>query len=145
VAKVEPVARESLAAYEPPVAEGGRAAPDKHPLGRYRWMAMVGFAVASLLDGVVQASPATTWERAPAAFAMASACTMWCVVDSSMRGQYYPHSFRWLTTITWPLAMPVFLIRTRRLRGALLALGGLAMVIVTQGVGYFVGKVLRGN
>ena len=60
--------------------------------------------------------------RILAVFALASAATMWCIVDSSLRGAYYLHSFRWLTMFTWPVAIPVYLVKTRQGKGALLAL-----------------------
>jgi hypothetical protein len=143
VGKLEPSADKRYEAYDPPIPEEPIAAIDGHPLALYRSIAMFGFGAASLFDGLVQALRTAALDRVPAALAMASACTMWCIVDSSMRREYYQHSFRWLTVWTWPLAMPVYLIRTRGARGALLALGGLVAFLVTQAMGYFAGTALR--
>ena len=54
--------------------------------------------------------------------AMCSIMTYWCVVDSRMRGSPIVHSLHWIIFFTWPIAVPIYLIRSRGLRGLGLAL-----------------------
>ena len=49
--------------------------------------------------------------------AMCSVVTWWCVVDSRMRGSPIVQSLHWIIFFTWPLAAPVYLIWSRKLRG----------------------------
>jgi hypothetical protein len=123
--------------WKPPVD-----APPDESLDRYKTIALSGFSFAVLLDGVVETGYVPLVVRVFAALPMAAAATMWCIVDASSRGEYYPHSFRWLTMITWPVAVPVYLIRTRKSRGILLALSGLMAVLVLGAVGGALGYVL---
>jgi roadblock/LC7 domain-containing protein len=95
--------------------------------------------------GVLQAQRADELKSIFAALAMATAATMWCIVDASSRGSYYRHSYRWITMITWPIAVPVYLIYSRGARGALLALFGLVGLLLSQLLGYAAGDVLFGG
>jgi len=99
-------------------AEPGGVAPAGRPLRGYRDIALYGFFVAALLYGIAEARGAPL-ARVVAAVAAASAATMWCIVDASMRGDYFPHSFRWFTMITWQIAVPVYLFRSRKWQEAL--------------------------
>jgi len=54
----------------------------------------------------------------------ASAGSMWCVVDSLIRGAYWQRSFQWITFWLWPLGVPAYLVWSRGLRGAAMALLG---------------------
>jgi hypothetical protein len=70
---------------------------------------------------------------------------MWCTVDASSRGEYYPHSLRWVTMFTWPISLPVYLMQTRKGRGVLLTLLGFVAMIVMEVLGYAIGAVLYGE
>src|SRR5271157_2809879 len=43
--------------------------------------------------------------------------TYWCIVDGRIAGRPILHSFYWLIFFLWPLAVPIYLIWARRLRG----------------------------
>jgi hypothetical protein len=123
--------------WKPPVD-----APPDASLDLYRTIALSGFGLAVLLDGVVESGYVPLVVRVFAALTMAAAATMWCIVDASSRGDYYPHSFRWLTMIVWPVAVPVYLVRTRKRRGILLAVAGLVAVLLLAAAGAALGNVL---
>ena len=53
--------------------------------------------------------------------AMCSIATYWCVVDSRMRGSPIVHSLHWIIFFTWPIAVPIYLVQSRGLRGLWLA------------------------
>ena len=78
-------------------------------------------------------------------FAAAFAVTMtyWCIVDSRVAGRPILHSFYWLIFLLWPIAVPIYLIWARGLRGlgfALLHAIGLLGVsfIAYQVTGYLI-------
>jgi hypothetical protein len=125
--------------WKPPVDSPVSASPSS--LVRYRTFALAGFCVSVALDGSLSRSASLT--RILVVFSMATAATMWCTVDASSRGEYYPHSLRWVTMLTWPIAVPVYLMQTRKWRGVRLTALGFAAVIVLELVGYAVGQVLR--
>jgi tetratricopeptide (TPR) repeat protein len=63
--------------------------------------------------------------------AMASAATLWCVVDSGILGRPLVTSLHWIMFMTWPVAVPAYLVCFRKFRGFLLALGhGVGLLIV---------------
>jgi hypothetical protein len=125
--------------WKPPVDSPVSASPPS--LIRYRAFALAGFCISAALRGTLSNS-ATPWTQILVVFSMSTAATMWCTVDASSRGEYYPHSLRWVTMFTWPIAVPVYLIETRRWRGVRLTALGLAAVIVLELVGYKVGQLL---
>jgi hypothetical protein len=51
------------------------------------------------------------------AVAVASTITYWCIVDGHAAGHPILHSFYWLIFFLWPLAVPIYLLWARRLRG----------------------------
>ena len=53
---------------------------------------------------------------------LATAATGWCVVDSRMIRRPVIHSLHWIIFFTWPVTVPIYLIRSRGLRGLVLAL-----------------------
>lgn len=61
--------------------------------------------------------------------ALCSIVAYWCVVDSRLRGFPIVHSLHWIIFFTWPIAVPIYLIWSRRLRGL-----GLAFV---HGIGLY--------
>ena len=63
--------------------------------------------------------------------AIASAMTGWCVVDSRILGRPLLPVLQMITFCTWPVAVPIYLVWSRRLRGlglAVLHAVGLAAV-----------------
>ena len=53
--------------------------------------------------------------------AIASAMTGWCVVDSRILGRPIVRSLQWIIFFTWPIAVPLYLIWSRRFRGFAMA------------------------
>ncbi len=89
---------------------------------RLRRMAAVLLYVLAVAFGVGQA---LQWDSRVVSlllpFAVASAVTLWCVVDSHIRARPILTSLQFLVFITWPVAVPIYLIWSRRLRGIVLA------------------------
>ena len=50
-------------------------------------------------------------------FMMASAAAYWCVVDSRILGRPIVPAVQCIMFFTWPLAVPIYLVYSRRLRG----------------------------
>jgi hypothetical protein len=139
----DPLASFGSAAFRPPATEldGGTPLRERE-LSRYRTYAIFGFYVAAAFVGFAHALSAKGG-LVLAALAMASAATMGCIVDASTRGGYYPHSFRWITMVLWPIAVPIYVLRTRKWAGlAWIALGAGAF-LVAQGIGSTGASVFR--
>ncbi len=87
-----------------------------------------GFLVACLyalaaLWGVAQArAPVNGVLYMLAALSMALAATLWAVNDARCRGKWLPHIVQFLMLLTWPLALPIYLVLSRKLRGVGLAI-----------------------
>ncbi|MEE8450726.1 MAG: hypothetical protein V3R99_02395 [Thermoguttaceae bacterium] len=66
--------------------------------------------------------------------AIASTVTFWCVVDSRILGRPMLRVLQMLTFFTWPIAVPLYLVWSRRLRGVglvfLHALGLMATLFI---------------
>lgn len=54
--------------------------------------------------------------------AVCSIMTYWCVIDARMLGSPIVRSLHWIIFFTWPVAVPIYLIWSRGLRGLGLAL-----------------------
>jgi hypothetical protein len=68
--------------------------------------------------------------------------TYWCIVDSQIRGFPLLHSFYWIIFFLWPVAIPVYLIWSRKLWGLALtiinAIGLYGTILVSNHLaGYF--------
>jgi hypothetical protein len=118
---------------------------DTSDLRHYRTFAIVALGVASVFNGVSQARGASEAVGLLSIFGIASAATMWCVMDSMLRGQYYHRALQWITLYLWPLAVPAYLIRTRRWRGLLMAFGGFAFLYACELLGYATSALLFGR
>ena len=61
----------------------------------------------------------------------ASVATYWCVLDARILGRPIVQSVHWIMFFTWPLAVPIYLIRSRGLRGlGMVVLHGIGFVVV---------------
>jgi hypothetical protein len=123
--------------WKPPVD-----APPVPSLDRYKMLALSGFSAAALINGAFD-SAGNPLIAFLVSLPMATAATMWCIVDAASRGDYYPHSFRWVTMITWPIAVPIYLVRTRKGRGVLLALAALVAMLLLEGAGAAAGHLVQ--
>jgi hypothetical protein len=125
--------------WKPPVET-----PSAQALGPYRVLALVGFCAATALQGIVASEGGPILGQYIASFPMATAAVMWCTVDAASRGDYYPHSLRWATMFLWPIAVPVYLIQSRKGWGILFALLALVAMLVLQGIGHALGDAWHG-
>ena len=76
----------------------------------------------------------------------ASAATYWCVVDARMIGRPIVQSLHWIMFYSWPVAVPIYLIYSRKLRGlgiAIVHVIGLS-IVATLGL-HLAGFVKYGN
>ncbi len=48
--------------------------------------------------------------------AMAICATLFCIADARVQGKPLLHSYYWLIVITWPVAVPLYLVFTREFR-----------------------------
>jgi hypothetical protein len=126
--------------WKPPAAIA--IEPDRS-LMVYRTIAVVGFYAAFALQGALAGAPDGL--QLVASFSMASAATMWCTVDAAARGDYYPHSLRWVTMVVWPLALPTYVIQTRRWRGLLMVVVAILVAFVVEAIGMLTARMWRGS
>ena len=78
--------------------------------------------------------------------AMASLVTYWCVVDSRMRRSPIVTSLHWVIFFTWPIAVLIYLIWSRRFRGVGLALAhGIGLFAVALGAYHVIGYLSYGS
>ena len=113
-------------------------------LRRYRIFAAMAF-YAVWAAGVVFRAVSDRVGDLLCALAGASAAAMWCVVDSLVRGRYWPWSLHWITFWVWPLGVPGYLIWSRGRRGVALsllaALGIVAAVLVGELAAWILAKI----
>jgi hypothetical protein len=93
------------------------------------------YAIAALW-GVTQArAPDNDLLELLTAVSMPLAATLWTVNDARCRGEPLLHIVQIVMLFTWPLAVPIYLVRSRRLRGVglaiLHALGLIATMLLT--------------
>ncbi len=62
---------------------------------------------------------------------IATVATMWSVQDSRALGEPIPRSFDQIIFLTWPLAVPIYLIWSRKKRGLLLVVVHGALLSLT--------------
>jgi hypothetical protein len=99
---------------------------------RLRRTLVIGFYLLVATLGAIQAVPL----RDNIAFLLfsvlaASMATYLCVLDARMRGRPIVQSVHWIMFCTWPLAVPIYLIYSRRLWGlVLLFLHGIGLLVV---------------
>jgi len=126
--------------WKPPVD-----APPTQSLNAYKAMALGGFSAATMLTGVFDTLGLPLPMRYLVSLPMAAAATMWCIVDAASRGGYYLHSLRWVTMLTWPIAVPVYLVQSRKARGFLLVLFGAVAMLILEVIGNAIGGAWFGS
>jgi hypothetical protein len=98
---------------------------------RLRRVLMIGMYVLVAAWEIVQVSrPSAGMVLLLLTLTTASVATYVCVVDSRMRGRPIVQSVQWIMFFTWPLAVPIYLIHSRRLRGV--------AITMLHGVGLFI-------
>ncbi len=73
---------------------------------------------------------------------MAMTATAWVTMDARKAGKPIIRSFHWVIFLTWPLAVPIFVIRSRRWVGLLLVLLHGAMLLLVYAASFFFVAVL---
>jgi hypothetical protein len=109
-------------------------------LRRVLGLSLYAIMAASGLLGVLLPNSGD-WLSLFFAVAFAFTVTYWCIVDGRVVGHPILTSFYWLMFFLWPVAVPIYLIWTRGLRGlgfALLHAIGLwgISLVVFHAVGY---------
>jgi hypothetical protein len=100
-----------------------------HDLG---WVLGAGLYVCAALQGISDVvSPDNGLLYLLVALAFASLTSQWCVIDSRRMGQPMLHIVQMITFCTWPVAVPIYLVSSRRLRGVGVAvLHGIGLLAV---------------
>lgn len=80
-----------------------------------------------------------------AAVATASAAVMWCVVDSMRRASYWDRSAQWSTFFFWPIAVPVYLYKSRGKPGIWIGLVFFVTMVAVQSCGVGSARVAFGE
>jgi hypothetical protein len=76
----------------------------------------------------------------------ASTVTYWCVVDSRAAGRPILQSLHWIIFFTWPIAVPIYLIFSRKLRGLGIAfLHAICLLVVTNLAFHISGYLVYGE
>ena len=109
----------------------------------WRIFAIVFCGVFSVLYGLLPW--VSQWGSAFAAFGIANGVVMWCYCDTVQRGKVFVHSFGWLILCTWPVALPIYLLHTRGVKGILPSIGSLAGMLALAAMGGFWGMFLFDN
>lgn len=63
--------------------------------------------------------------------------TQLCVVDARLLGRPLVHAAQWVMFLSWPLAVPIYVLWSRKLRGALLLLAHVILLYVA----YYAGAI----
>ena len=102
-----------------------------------RWLPLVALYFATLSWGAIQCFPQQGGVHYIFALLMASMAALWVVFDARHRGKPLVSIVQFLVLVSWPVAVPIYLISTRGVRGlgwSLLNLVGLAVMCL---LGFF--------
>jgi hypothetical protein len=86
----------------------------------YARRAAYGVYVVAFVTGLLAGAHPSSDATVLAALALGWSITYFCALDARAHGVVFPHSFWLLTTLTWPVAPLVHLVRVRGSSGALL-------------------------
>ena len=99
----------------------------------------VGYVVAVLRPEAVSVI------RLVVSAAVATMAAYWCVVDSRVRGSPIVQSLHWIIFFTWPIAVPIYLVWSRRWWGLGLALAhGIGIYAVCLAAYHLTGYLVYG-
>src|SRR5688572_33342929 len=99
-------------------------------LDRYRLLAGLSFYLAAGLEGAFSRLDFKAGEILTPG-TLATAATMWCVVDALIRNEYLHRSYQFLMFFLWPVAVPVYWFHSRsRLRAIALTLANAVALFV---------------
>lgn len=99
------------------------------------------------LNGAVQVTrPESAALRLILSALTGSTATYWCVVDSRILGRPIVQSLHWIMFFTWPVAVPLYLVYSRKLRGLGIAvIHAIGLLIVTALATFLAGYITYGN
>ena len=120
----------------PPMADANATAiaPSVRGQVKLRGIILLSFYLVVAANGAMQAFPSRGHGLGILLAVMAaSLATYGCIVDSRIIGRPIVQSVHWIMFFTWPLAVPIYLIYSRGLRGVvLLILHGIGLIIVSN-------------
>ena len=119
----------------PPVV-GPRVIEEK-PKPRLYWFPLVALYVATVAWGVTQCFTQNGGVYYLFALFMASMAAMWVVFDARHRGKPLVSVVQFLVFIFWPIAVPVYLIATRGVRGFGWSLLNFFGLVVALCIGFY--------
>jgi hypothetical protein len=101
---------------------------------KLRGIVLLSFYLLAAANGAMQASQARSGMVSLVLAVMAaSLATYGCVVDARLAGRPIVQSLHWIMFFTWPIAVPIYLIYSRKLRGVvLLILHGIVLIVVSN-------------
>ena len=89
----------------------------KQVFERYRWAALAMVYLLCAFDAWLPPLPAASLSRILDALLYGAVLAFWCGLDAKLRGRRYLRTYELATVFTWPGAMLIYLVWTRRLRG----------------------------
>jgi hypothetical protein len=136
--------------YQSPAMAGKIAGMEDRSIAgrrRLRGIVLLSFYLLFATHGAIQVfPPGGGMVRVLLAVMAASLATYGCVVDSRIIGRPIVQSVHWIMFFTWPIAVPVYLIYSRRLRGfVLLILHGIGLIVVSTVAFHLAGYLAYGN
>ena len=114
---------------------------------KLRGIVLLNFYLLAAANGATQAfQPRGGMVGVVFAIMAASLATYGCVVDARIIGRPIVQSVHWIMFFTWPLAVPIYFIYSRRLRGVvLLILHGVGLVAVSNAAFYLAWYLAYGD
>jgi hypothetical protein len=104
-----------------------------------RRLLVITLYVASLVWGVVQVMlPESGGLYYLFALVMAGAAAWWVVSDARDRGKPILHILQLLIFLLWPIAVPIYLVATRGIRGLGLSVAHAVGLILVLCIGFYV-------
>ena len=104
---------------------------------RLRWVALVALYLATLTWGVVQCFTQNAGVYYFFALFMGSMAAMWVVFDARLREKPLVSIVQFLVFISWPIAVPIYLISTRGFRGFGWSVLNFVCLVLTLCVGFY--------
>lgn len=114
---------------------------------RLRRIMLVGLYLLAATWGAMQAVPLRNGlVFLLFSFLIASVATYLCVLDARILGRPIVQSVHWIMFVTWPIAVPIYLIYSRRLWGlALAVLHAIGLLMVATLAFHLAGYLAYGN
>jgi hypothetical protein len=114
---------------------------------RLRTIMVVCFYLLAVINGAIEASPPKVLAvDVLVALAAATVAAYGCVVDSRIVGRPVLQSLHWVLFVAWPVAVPIYLLYSRRLRGlGILVLHAIGLLLVATVAFHLTGYLAYGS